>query len=606
MALGKLNQIAILTKAGLNPNEMDSFEAAGKANPKTAALLESISKDTNLKSDTEEKLLSAMAKKWKADPALFSKMEKDLAANPKLASQISSSVVTKPALIIDAVEKYKGGNLPTLLGMTPEVGRPAQENKQEQRPTTPVAMVSEPSAEPKGKKNKSAAPVVAADVTSPEAKPTISVNPIAPKGEEEPSPEVLEAFAAGSDKEISAAMSPAIVKSILKGMSDQASSKFGVSAATAEGFNKRVATDPALLDKVTTNFQNNPEFVRQLAKAAKDKEPLSKEMRDMARPIMTSVMENPENLADDKYVKDLSQKMKMGSSMGGFGKMLSGVFGEGFGEKISGWFNAIFDKIKSFFSGFTGDKSVLSMNSGGKGSLFPSVMVNLDNITANRDAAAAQARYNPNQMTAFSPKGEDGKFVHNGAPVTDKDGKQVVKNGKPVFEEVPNGQITLKTADGKDVKVIPSVGVLTAKQLPGQYAPNGEYVRGNIQVPVVTGVNEFGASDKISTVVLTPAQFNEYKKLADAEAKKRGGSIQELAFESYTEADAAERASKGKTVQMATVNPKTGEASPVTAVNVATPQESNPSVGYTVANGTVMRKPDPAANDPEYALRGNG
>lgn len=587
MTLGLFAQRDALKEAGLkDTSEMRTLGAAVKENPAVYTLSQSIAKDPTIDDDTQKKLLIALGKKWKSDPAVFNKLEADMKADPELAGRITTTVKSNPDILVASLEKYAGGDL---------LPKPAVATPPAQPANSPVA----PAPNGTGQQ----APAAASPSAQPANSPTSAKVPTPEENEET---EFLTALAGLSDADMKKQLDKDVVKDILKGMADQAETKFGVSAATVAGFKNRIgAGDPKLADdklltQITTNFQNNPEFVRQLAKAAKNKEPMDKAMVDMARPTMTGVMENPEKLADDKYVKDLSQKMKMGSTMGGFGKILNNIFGEGFGSKISGWFSALFAEIKSFFSGFFGDKQVINMKRDGNGTFLPTVMVNFDAISANRDAAAAQNRYSASQMTALSKEGADGKFFHE-EQVIGSDGKpSVSQDGKPVLKTVMNGAITITDINGKQHSVMPAVGQLQANQDKD----------GNVYGRFVTKINQGGGSEEIATYIVSEKQFKEYQAATNRIAEEKGlkdenGNFRKVAFSAYTAQDAANEA-KRQTFQMVSVNPKTGDPSPVTTVAVGAPEEANPSVGYTVVNGTVMRKPDPAKNDPEYALRGNG
>ncbi|OFW88147.1 MAG: hypothetical protein A3B66_05355 [Alphaproteobacteria bacterium RIFCSPHIGHO2_02_FULL_46_13] len=598
-------QVAVLKKMGFtNGEQVSYFNAEIESNPKLKEMFSGFEKDfaSTKKYDAVLKKIGmqvlADGAKINFDPddakksgtGIIDKLSKDLSG--KNGPQMIKQLRERPDTIGAKIDDYAAGKV-EIAALLAEPVIAASSGAAAPASAAPTPTPSTKKAAVRTSTAATPAAVVAPATPEAATPPAQAANaPATAAPAQDPTDQVLTALAGASDKDIKSGLTKSDVKLILKGMADQASSKFGVNSATSDGFKKRVETDPALLAQITTNFQNNPEFVRQLAKAAKNKEPMDKAMVDMARPTMTSVMENPEKLADDKYVKDLSQKMNMGSSMGGFGKILNNIFGEGFGSKISGWFNAIFSQIKSWISGFTGDKQVISMKSGGNGSFLPTVMVNLDAINANRDAAAAQARYSPLTMTALSQKGADGKFFHD-EQVKDKDGKPAVsQDGKPVMKTVMNGAYTITDIDGKQHSVMPSVGQLEAKQDKD----------GNVYGRFVTKINANGVSDELATIRVSEAEFKKYEEVTNKRAREAGLN-QTLAFSTYTAQDAA-NAAKAQTIQMVSVDPKTSAVSPVTAVNIATPQE--PSVGYTVVNGTVMRKPEPAKNDPEFALRGNG
>lgn len=603
------NQIAVLKKMGFtNGEQIAYFDAEVKANPglkkvfadfekdfasgtKYDALLGKIGKQ--VLADGEKVKFDTTAAK-KSGTGIIDKLAADLAG--KSGAQMVTQLRTDPTVITEKMDKYAAGTI-GIAEMLPAAAAA--------KATAPAAKAAAPTAAAPPaptvakKAHVAAAPAVAPIAaavstptpTAPTDAPAAPSDPTATAAAADPAEQVLTALAEMSNEDIKKELTRDDIKLILNGMADQAGSKYGVESSTVSGFKQRVAEDTELVDDITTNFQNNPDFVRQLAKAAKDKTPMNKTMQNMAKGTMTTVMENPEKLAEDAYVKDLNQKMNMGSKMAGFGKILDSIFGPGVGGQIAGWFSAIFDQIKGFFSQFTGEKSVISMRSGGQGSLLPTAMLNVDNMRYNKEAAEAQANYSPRQMTALTTADKDGKFFHNGEQLKDKDGKPVLKNDKPVYEQIPNGQITLKTADGKDFKGIPSVGALSAIELQN----------GNVRVPIVEAIDAKGAATKVTQITMTREAFDDYKKIADAKGQERGGAIKSLTLETLE--DRTVRAPL--TVKMASVDPSTGAVAPLTTIDAATGKPVQPGLQKSeVETFPVRPHNDPSSNERDYKLQG--
>lgn len=565
--------------------EMKRFEKAADASvvPKTAALLQSIG-DSKLPDAIKEAMTTALGTKWKTDPNLFQKMEANFKANPRLSDQVQKMANSDPNKLIQAISAYDGNNLAKLMAPSPSsVTAPLPSSPSKTQAPAPAAGPTKSSRAPH------AAPVTVSPVTiatpeSPQKAP--SAVPRQPETPATSAPssdnnDMLTVLEMSSDADIKDIVDDKTTKQILDGIAGKASA-LGVNAASVDGFKK--ATGAAPLQKaITKNLQNNPEFVRQLAKMSKDSSTASEPFKSKALQEMNKLMSNPQLLADDKYVKGLQSQMQMAETLKKYGldKMLGDMFGQSMGPLKSG-----FAELGFMLAGFGGQHPVLSMSKGS--GFFPDIMINLQNFGRNQDEARAFSRYSPRDMTAYTPRGADGKFFHE--VVSGKDA-----NGKEIKTQVPNGQIALKTASGGEIKVIPSAGVLVAKQEAGAFDGSGKFIPGNFRVPVVTGVDEDGASSKIAMAVLTPAEFEKYKKIADAEARKGGGSIQELMVERYTAED-AHRLGKGPVVQVAKVDPVSGAVGPLTSVSAQTGQVRAPIVHQ--AGG------DPAANDRDYQLQG--
>lgn len=618
------NQVTVLKKMGFTTGEQVSyFNAEIEANPKLKDTFAGFEKDfaTTNKYDAVLKKMGAQVltdgakikfdadAAKKSDTGIIDKLAKDLSgAN---GAQMIKQLREHPDAIVKNLDSYASqkGTVADFLGQPVVTAAPAPvpEKAPSASGSSSHATTGKHSAKAPAPIAVAAAPVTPTVVTpssapitqtAPEVTPTTQA-PVAKNTPQTPSQDpqeqVLAALAGASDKDIKEGLTKTDVKRILNGMADQAETKFGVNASTASGFKNRVGggdpklADDKLISDITINMQNNPDFVRQLAKSAQNKTEPSDGLKEAARKEMTKVMENPEKLAEDSYVKELSQNMKKAESFeafssSGIGKMFGSMFGEGFGGKISGWIGQIFEGIKNFFSGLFGGKPVLSMTSGGN-SMLPNVMINTRNFQENVDNAAAFARYRPEEMNALPIKGADGKFFHD---VVTKDAK-----GNETKREEPN-TITIKTAEGKDMKVIPATGNLMAQQMAGNLGADGRFTEGNVRVPVVTGIDKNGQSAKIESIVMTPAEFNKYKTQVDAEGQKRGGQFQTLDFQKYTVENAIEAEKKPQALQIISVNAKSGAVSePVETAIGNTPTPLN-------------NRPNPAANDQQYALQNNG
>lgn len=490
MALTRDQQIAALEKAGLDIFEMDRLKKAIKANPAVKGLLDETSEGNLLAPEAESALLTGLGAAWKANPGILKQMDDDL-KNPEQAAQIKGAILKNPAGFASTLPQYKGGNVPGFLASIPDAPAPA----------------------PTGTEAPTPAPAPAADAPAP--KP------------EDPDAK-LKFLAKASNKQITGIIDSETVLEIAKGLSKAAKEKFGINTPAANAFVQRIDNDKTLQNLIIANFKRNPGFIREMAKMALDRSPLKEPALSPAKTEMNKIIANPWNLANDAYTKNLEQKMKMASAVkkGDYSQLFSG-----FGDKF-----ALFgEQIKSIMSGFQG-LPVLSM--GQSGSLFPTVMVNLGNFYENQDRAFAASRYSPRDMTAYAQAGKDGFYTHQ-VPVMDKaTGKQMVgADGKPLTKEVPNTLVEIQMTNGKKIEVIPSIGQLRAMQERGSYDPDGKWIPGNIQVAVVTHINKEGMSTQIENVMMTPAEFEKYKRAAEQAA----GNGRTYPVATYTEADESNR-----------------------------------------------------------------
>ncbi|MBL8641802.1 MAG: hypothetical protein JNL76_06770 [Alphaproteobacteria bacterium] len=541
MALTREDQKRALEEGGLGTLEMYGFQKSVLANEKVTALSDKVSGDKSIGDETRMTFLRELGKKWKTDRELFTKLEADMDADPKLAEEFHSAIKNDPERAIKAIQKYdRPGSLSLALKSGAGAAAPS------------ISESSSPAA-------------------SPAASPASGPAPTAPAG----------SAAKRDDNARDIATLGMMAEDLAK-----AAKEFGVPASTADGFVRRIKTDSVLARRIAENFKRNPDFLSMVTDQVEGT-PKTGPIAQKAAQELNKIMSKPELLAEDSYVKGLERDIKNANAMKA---SLAGVTA-GFGNLAAGF--------RKIMGGLSGPHKVFSMSSPG-GSLFPTLFINLDAYEQNAAEATAFGAYSPLEMDAYTTPGKNGKFFHDGQQRKGADGKPLMKDGKPVFEQVPNGQITLTTADGKEVKVIPAGGNLMAKQRAGDFGPDGKFIPGNIKVPVVMEITEHGVPSKIDNVMLTPAQFKQYNRLVDAAAQKAGRPTGGLVFEPYTEQDKRELAARSEvknTANIVTVDPATGRVV----------SESNPSVtAWSIgADGSVIQNPTgrPAANERDFRLQ---
>lgn len=542
MALTREDQKRALEEGGLGTLEMYGFQKSFLANEKVTALSDKLSEDGSIPDATKMTFLRELGKKWKTDREFFIKLEADMAADPKLAEEFHSAIKNDPERAMNAIQKY---DRPGSLSLALKSGEGAA-----------APSISESSS----------------PASSPAASPASGPAPTAPAG----------SAAKRDDNAGDIATVGMMAEDLAK-----AAKEFGVPTSTADGFVTRIKTDRDLAKRIAVNFKRNPDFLSMVTDQVEDT-PKTGPIAQKAKQELNKIMSKPELLAEDSYVKGLERDIKNANAM----KASLARLTAGFGNPAAGF--------REIIGGFSGSRKVFSMSSAG-GSLFPTLFINLDAYRQNAAEAKAFAAYSPLEMDAYTTPGKNGKFFHDGQQRKGPDGKPLMKDGKPVFEQVPNGQITLTTADGKEVKVIPAGGNLMAKQRAGDFGPDGKFIPGNIKVPVVTEITEHGVPSRITNVTLTPAQFQQYNRLVEAAAQKAGRPTGGLVFEPYTEQDGraalAARSEVKNTANIVTLDPATGRVV----------SESNPSVtAWSIgADGSVIQNPTgrPAANERDFRIQ---
>lgn len=560
--------------------------------PNVKKMMDSLSgqgKDTS-------KLSDALVNKWEKDKSFLAKLDAELGKDPAAAARLEKAIKADPNKVAAAVNAM-GDNQPINLAVIAPVEAAAPSPSPEAKKSAPTAKVVEtkPAAH---KASHKPAEMVAEE----KSRVTSAPAPQTPEQKEagmKIARGIFEGFADQPDDKISSAIDAGMVGTLATSMSQDAVSKYGVDKGVAAGFARRVNGDPKLSNAIQNNLKNNPDFVRQLAVMSKSDNASSNPlMANAARQKMTEFMANPELLADDRYVRNMTSSMKMANSPQGG---IMGMLGN-FMQSLGPMFHQMMAGFQNMIAGFTGSRQVFSMHNS-NGSMFPTIMVNVANMNANMQQAAAFSRYDPKDMTAYGIKGKDGSLFHEelvrdskGTPLRDD-------NGREVTRKLPN-TIEVMDAQGKAHKVIPSVGVLMARQEKGSFDARGEWRPGNYQVPVVTGIAENGKASKIDLVAMSPADFDKYKK----DMERRSG--REFPTEDFTVADAQRSGIYPNVRQggymISQVDPRTGAANDPKMVYPDRDMQQPSAQQQQQMEAERRRREAQAANNPEFNIQGNG
>ncbi len=447
-----------------------------------------------------EQVVTALAKKWQQDPSIISKLDSDLARNPAVGQKLQELVVKDPKAFTGGVlAKYNGSNLPEVVA---QATAPAAAPKPEvvAAATTPAAKSDpKPKAQetprraPAAKAPDTPAPVAAPAVPSAADRPAASPPSAAPPATASPAPmsagdrelfkQVFIEIAAEPDKKIAAAIDKDFVVGMAEGIAAQAK-KYGVEDGTSKAFVERIRKDPKLQQDIADNLKKNPDFIRELAKSMKDEKEPADGIKNLAKQKMTEFMSEPEKLADSKYVSNLTSQMKMGSTMSGFGGILSK-----FGIDLSGignFFQGVFDWVRNFVNEFTGG-NFASMQSSGRG-FFGAFQQSARNASMNADMEASMR----GKLKVEPLIGADGKPTYKHAePKRDE-------NGAVVGEQQVLNKIEVETMGGK-VKVLPTSGAEAVRQ------PDGSY-----KVWLADTMDDQGRPQKLIQASMTADQFETY------------------------------------------------------------------------------------------------
>lgn len=477
----------------------------------------------SLSQDKKDLIGKAVVQKWQENPTLLKNFNSDLGKDTSLSAKIADLAAKNPSAVAGVVKGYNGGNaaeLVTSASVAPTAKPQVSAAKAPSETAAPVAATSQTSAAPVVKASaqpRSTAPTSSAPASIPAAVaaapvaaplPAQAVGQPARGASTNPSLEAFKSLANADDQTIKDAMSGPMIAGIADGMADEAVNKFGVSSNLAEAFASRISENPGLRSKVVENFKNNPQFVRELAKSMKSNEPLPEGVREIAKKTMVGVMENPEKLADDKYVKNLTSQMQMGSTFSTGMGFMKNMFGIDLGGKMSGimgGFEQFFKKIMHFVDQFTGGNFISMRNSGM--SLSKSLGAAWDQAGSYENVAANGIKYlKPLSATA------DGKFYKT---------EQVKQaDGSVINREVAN-TVTVKSLSGQDLKIVPATGLQAVRD------PR----TGNVSFIAIKegGVEKDGKLKGASETMQVTLSREEFAKYNQQVASLNGGRGMEVA-----------------------------------------------------------------------------
>lgn len=584
-------QEAVLRKMGITQiAEAEAFDREQARNPAVKALFKEFESDFAKDDKKYDDMLRAFGKRIKAElgssieeetvnpVTVLDSLNRELSADKggkARADAIKNLLRTNPDQLTKNIPSYKEGELDKILGIAVE---------------SPVIQAK-----------KAAGPAA----KEPDKAVAAAHKPKAPPPVEKPS--AMEVAAANAaDVTTSTVKGDPTVKKIAKEIATTVLSNFPELEEDVGAFSEAIEKDPALQKSIADQINKNPDFLKQLD-GMKSAGALSPKVKSNLRPFVQKFLHNPQALGTEEGMKQTVadfNKAKGAAQTAGMEEMLSkwGIDSKGMPGFFSGAAGQAMAGVEQVAYGFSGGDSgisrpVLSFRTSG-GSMFPSLMINLANFRSNQAAGAAFARYSPEDMTAYGIM-KDGKPTHQEA-VMGADGKPALdKDGKPVFKEVPN-TMTVKTASGKEEKIIPAVGVLMAMQEKGSYAADGTWKPGNYRVPVVNNISSAGASTSIKNIIMTEEQFMKFKE--DMRVASGGRNFPS---EPYTQQDALAAGIRPDVraggVRMATVDPSTGAVAEPKMEYPAGPQPSGATT-HPVRDPKVESRPL-AANDRDYELQ---
>ncbi|MEK7801251.1 MAG: hypothetical protein AAB276_02245 [Pseudomonadota bacterium] len=384
------------------------------------------------------------------------------------------------------------------------------------------------------------------------------------------------ALADKSDQDIITALNnKTLIKGIAEGIAGQAT-KMGVGSEYTKSFKDRMDRDPNLMKAFQENLQKNPEFVRQMAKTMKDGGEMPSSMKEIAKKTMQEVMEQPEKLADDGFVKRMSQGMSMKGGMDGLSSMFKGL-GDmgGMFAGLGSFFQGIMDKIQSFIKEVSGGEWLSRRNSGRN---FLQAFSDTLDQTPNRLASEANAK---NSMVVHPMiVGGVPRWTHDESVRDEKGVSRMGIDDKELTSVRPN-TFEITTISGSQIKVLPATGVPAVRDAQGNYHMN-----------VVKEMDANNRPSDVQQVVLSVDQFRAY----NAHLKQYGDPSMPP---QYVMADnnVANIARVGANVTTVEPNGTLGQR-----VNTAEVAAANQAANKTQPPAPA-RTPADAANDPEYQLR---
>ncbi|HNQ91900.1 MAG TPA: hypothetical protein PKI93_03105 [Alphaproteobacteria bacterium] len=488
-------------------------------------------------SNSVKPLADAIAQKWKQDPQLIQKLESDL-SNDKtgtLQKRLEQSLLSNQKVGAQTITVYDGKNLSALLPAAAEpkptgAAAPQTTAQAASTPTKPVSH-AKPTAQPPQKLVEPAAvaaapaatpipteaapsapqPTLAAGTGAATATPAPAVPEHAAESDVPPPPNgapkigqlyqsAFANLANASDAEISEFFSGndagTKVKQIGDTIADNAL-KLGVSESNVAGF-KKYFDDPKNQQAVIKNLKENPKFVKTLAEFAKEGDgvEIPEAFKEPMRKEMDKLIQNPDNLASDKYAKHLVGRVnnvKLLNQISGFAKDFLGIDLTGIFTKILAAFNSPDGPLQGFMDALKnmGRAGSLHLPSNQGKNFFSRVFDNPQHSMYERQAMAATPT-NGSLFHEVELKGADGKVTKVQRPNT----------------------VQVQSAEGKPVDLIPAAGAALVE------------VRGDAyRVRVPSGINQDGTVKTTQDAWLNKQGYEDYKRAAESGGVKMNEDI---------------------------------------------------------------------------------
>ncbi len=418
-----------------------------------------------------DEFMSALGSKFRQDPKVLEKLSRDIAEHPGMDKRLLAAIEKDPSAAAKSIATYTGAN-----GVGPDGKTNGQLENLVNGILGPEAKAEvPPPPKPPAPAARAAAP---AAVTPP---PQRAAAAEAPPPVDKVAPMAAVAAAAAPDEALAQGettmddLDPSKAKLRITsediaangGLADELYGTFKTNFPDMVGleeFRDKLKNDRGLQERVAQNLNNNPDFVTQLTNLAtdnQDKGP-SKLLQQFGRSTVQDLVDNPEKLASDAYVDNLSGQLKMadGSILDKIGSFFRNFDFQGMLGKIGSFLKPIMNMIGNFVGKlFGGSGNLMSMGNG------PGLLQNVLGQANGYDAAVKEALRDRNLRVV--DRNNDG-IISDGYTYT-ADGKRVQEQyvddkGKTRTRDAPRNdalddRITVTDASGKQHRVYQSTGI---------------------------------------------------------------------------------------------------------------------------------------------------